>query len=253
VRYEARTRLFLPDAGKERLVIADYESLEVARALRLRPGNGVGAFADDSYDYYYRVEVADRRQIELRLVGREINRANPKVTCILVQACGKAGKNADIVRQATALGVTEISFFRADRSVGRMAADKVERLTKVAIESCRQCGRSRIPKVTMQDEGLGPVLDRVVSDYPGMTLFALCPDSDRHLNSFPLDHFARGSAIIVGPEGGFSCQEKPILLTKQARFAHLGPRILRMELASVVALALVQSMMSAKYGVRNAE
>ena len=246
MKHEVRTRLFVPQAGKERLFVSGREHLEVARVLRLRPGDCVGVFADDPFDYYYRIESIDRKQIDLQLTSSETNRANPNVTCVLVQACGKAGKNADIVRQATALGATRISFFRADRSIGRIASAKVDRLAKVAIESCRQCGRSHIPKITIQNEGLEPVLDSILSDHPDITLFALSPNADRHLLSFPPDHFAHGSAVIVGPEGGFSSEEEQILQLKQAHLAGLGPRVLRMELACVVALALVQSFTNAE-------
>ncbi|MFH1738124.1 MAG: RsmE family RNA methyltransferase [bacterium] len=249
MKNQSRTRLFVPQAGEERLILDDPEILEVARVLRLRPEDEIALFADDSFEYTYTVRASNRKQLEIRCKGKEPNRANPQLSCILVQAFGKAGKNADIVKQATALGVTQISFYRAERSIGRIASDKADRLMKTAIESCRQCGRSRVPEVIVEDQGLGCVLDRVADKHPGVALIALSPESDRNLNAMSRNQFASGAVLVVGPEGGFSREEEAVLRSKDACFVNLGPRVLRMELASVVAL----SLLNADFGVRNAE
>lgn len=248
MKEQARTRLFLPQAGQEQLIIADQEILEVARVVRLRPGETVAVFRDDPFEYYYQISGVDRRQIRLHLLGREINRANPDSICVLVQASGKAGKNAHIVKHATALGVTKIFFFRAGRSVGRALTERADRLTKVAIEACRQCGRSRVPLVVAEDLPLHTALGGIAQDDPGAALVALSPDGDCHLSSLSRELVMRGVVVVVGPEGGFSSEEKECLLSRRSHLVHLGPRILRMELASLVALALVQSFTDREHG-----
>jgi len=49
-------------------------------------------------------------------------------------------------------------------------------------------------------------------------------------------------AVLIGPEGGFSEDERAVLLRRQqtSRIA-LGPRILRADTAAVAALAIVQA------------
>ena len=86
-----QTRLFLPQAGAERLSTDDPEILEVARVLRLRSGDAVGVFADDPFEYRYVVEDATRNGIELRFEAKAINRANPTVPCALLQALRPQG------------------------------------------------------------------------------------------------------------------------------------------------------------------
>jgi 16S rRNA (uracil1498-N3)-methyltransferase len=51
-------------------------------------------------------------------------------------------------------------------------------------------------------------------------------------------------AVLIGPEGGFSEEERAALLKwpKVVRIA-LGPRILRADTAGVAALALVQAVL----------
>ncbi len=51
-------------------------------------------------------------------------------------------------------------------------------------------------------------------------------------------------AVLIGPEGGFSDEERAALLERRnvVRLA-LGPRILRADTAAVAALALVQAVL----------
>jgi len=239
---EVRTRLFLPQAGSERIITTDEGALDIARVLKLRKDDLVGLFKDDPFDYEYRVESVTRRQLVLEYRGRRENTANPQATCVLVQASGKSGKNEEIVRHGTALGVTEFLFFRADRSIGRIVFDKAKRLQKIALESCRQCGRSRVPVVALQDQGLEPALDGIAKYKP--VLIACIPGNNRALWRTPRENLAEGVVLVIGPEGGFSPDEHRTLSRKGAHIAGLGPRTLRMELASVVALALVQSSLN---------
>ncbi|MBP0574388.1 RsmE family RNA methyltransferase, partial [Mycobacterium tuberculosis] len=51
-------------------------------------------------------------------------------------------------------------------------------------------------------------------------------------------------AVLVGPEGGFSEEERLILASKPFVTAiPLGPRILRADTAAVAALAVVQAIL----------
>ncbi len=53
----------------------------------------------------------------------------------------------------------------------------------------------------------------------------------------------RPLGILVGPEGGFSADERAVLRAKPFVTAiPLGPRILRADTAAVAALALVQAV-----------
>ncbi|HOE11225.1 MAG TPA: RsmE family RNA methyltransferase [bacterium] len=248
-----RTRLFLPQAGANHLFTNDPEILEVARVLRLRSGDRVGVFADDPLDYWYVVEKSDRNGLELRMTGKEINPANPVVPCILFQAHGTAGKAGNIVREAAALGATEVIFFQAERSIGRGSENKIEKLQKVALESCRQCGRSRVPKISLAESDFSTVLDPVRREYPEILFLTLSPKAEGHLLDSLRSWSRAGVGLIIGPEGGFSPDEESLLRSMSTPFVHLGPRVLRMELAAVVALALVQAIISTEHGKKDAE
>ncbi|MGZ5897355.1 MAG: RsmE family RNA methyltransferase, partial [Xanthobacteraceae bacterium] len=51
-------------------------------------------------------------------------------------------------------------------------------------------------------------------------------------------------AVIIGPEGGFSDDERQMLLARPNTIRlNLGPRILRADTAGVAALAVVQAVL----------
>ena len=51
-------------------------------------------------------------------------------------------------------------------------------------------------------------------------------------------------AVLIGPEGGFSAEEREMIAARPNTVAlSLGPRILRADTAAVVALTLVQSVL----------
>ncbi len=236
---DVRTRLFLEEAGSERISTSDRETMDVARVLRMRPNQRVVFFKNDPFDYEYSLQEINRRELVFQYEGRKPNAANPHVPCFLIQAAGKMGKNEEIVRHGTALGVTDFLFFQADRSIGRIAFEKLARLRKIAIESCRQCGRSVLPTIESRNENLQVSL-RSVDRLP---VIAFSPDAQTPFYQVRREDLSNGAALVVGPEGGFSPEEQKTLEKKAAYLVGLGPRTLRMELASVAALALVQSVL----------
>ena len=71
----------------------------------------------------------------------------------------------------------------------------------------------------------------------GTPLFLAAPGGD----PMPPDHSAERVAICIGPEGGFSGVEVEDLVRAGARLLSLGPNILRIETAAVVAVSIIQS------------
>lgn len=117
-----------------------------------------------------------------------------------------------------------------------------DRIQANMLEAAEQCGILTIPEL-----GAPVTLDRMVetwtSEQNGRVLIfcdelAEAAASPRGLPA--LD--GRPLAVLIGPEGGFSEDERDLLHSKS--FVHalsLGPRILRADTAAVAALAIVQA------------
>lgn len=124
---------------------------------------------------------------------------------------------------------------------------KTERIIANSIEAAEQCGILSIPKC---NEPLK--IDKMISnwskgDFSDYTL-VFCDENAPEDN--PADSLAKlcanntdkKIALLIGPEGGFSADERALLLAQDfVTPIALGPRILRADTAAVAALALLQA------------
>lgn len=137
------------------------------------------------------------------------------------------------VEKATELGVTAVVPVLSARVQGRNHEKRVSRWQRVACAAVAQCGRSRPPQVRAP-QPLGSFLTearglKVVTDFEGEAVSRLGPAD------------AEGVVVLVGPEGGFSEQERAAIAEAGFSRLSLGPRTLRAETAAMSALVLVQS------------
>ena len=87
--------------------------------------------------------------------------------------------------------------------------------------------------------------ERLVPDPARLLVFCdELADADDPLATLSSTRVPVPLAVLIGPEGGFSEEERATLLKwpKVVRIA-LGPRILRADTAAVAALALVQAVL----------
>lgn len=163
----------------------------------------------------------------------------------LVQGLGKGDKPDQVVRDGVVLGVQSIRFVVCERSVAQATerdANKLERLTRIAVEAARQCGRSNLPRIE-----LGVRFDAALPSVrraDGELALVLHPDEDSDPVETVVSRAVEGDpavriAIWVGPEGGFSERELEALSHHGAARASLGDLVLRTELAAIVAMARV--------------
>jgi 16S rRNA (uracil1498-N3)-methyltransferase len=85
-------------------------------------------------------------------------------------------------------------------------------------------------------------LDRVLNDWDTSRQIMFCDEATATDPATPFEGGAGPWAILIGPEGGFSPNERKRLRGLEcAHVAQLGPRILRADTAAVAALTLWQT------------
>jgi 16S rRNA (uracil1498-N3)-methyltransferase len=222
-------RFFAPDLGGETVVLAAEEAHHLTDVLRLTEGAEVVLF--DGKGSAARAEVVQvEPQVRLRLLGGEPSRESPLDLAIAVSP-PKGDRMELIVQKLTELGARRIVPLLTERGeVDRGACSrKVERWRRIALESCKQCGRSRVPELAPPQEFSEVLRDhaRAFLAQPGGSPLAMTP---------------RGPSILVlvGPEGGWSQEELDLAASRQVASLGLGPRTLRTETAAIAAAALVQ-------------
>ncbi|OOC29002.1 16S rRNA (uracil(1498)-N(3))-methyltransferase [Helicobacter pylori] len=170
-----------------------YRSRRIKSASRLDLRN-----LKDGFLYTYEHAEIAKKHALLRLVGvRQLEiMANKKAHLILsVIEIKNIEKILPFLNQ---LGVSKLSLFYADFSQRNEKIDstKLERFQKILIHSCEQCGRSAL----MELEAF-PNTKEVLNAYPNASVL------DFNGETLPAStNFEKG--VIIGPEGGFSEQER---------------------------------------------
>ena len=134
-----------------------------------------------------------------------------------------------LVEKATELGVARLMPVLTQRTMVERV--KGERLLSIAIEAAEQCGRTLLP--TIEEPVSLAVL--LAGRDPGRTLYFADESGGEALDTT----FVPGPAmILVGPEGGFTPEERESIRAMDAVCAvSLGPRILRAETAALAAVS----------------
>jgi len=171
-------------------------------------------------------------------------RAEMRVT--LLQAVGKGDKPEQAVKDATAFGAESVVFLHTARSVAKSEGPgRKERLTRVAAQVARQCGRGALPEVT------GPIsFDEGLSERDVRELKLACV---WHESAVPLakaverhDFEDVSLSVLVGPEGGLNPDEVASALEAGFQPVSLGPYVLRAETAAGAVLSTLRFISDAK-------
>lgn len=99
------------------------------------------------------------------------------------------------------LGVSKISFFYAHFSQKNFTLH-TERMQKILIQSCEQCGRNELLEIEVLED-----LHQVLTRYPNAIAF----DINGNELSAMVERLRESRSIIIGAEGGFSEQERALL------------------------------------------
>lgn len=163
----------------------------------------------------------------------------------VLQAVGKADKPEQAVRDATALGALGVQFLTTSRTIVRGAKEsRTDRLSRVAAQVARQCGRGDLPKIveaTSFEEALGALPPS--SGEEVRLVCGLSPDAVPLLTALRETAFPKVAVrVLIGPEGGFTSSEMDLAV--QVGFAPitLGPYVLRMETACAFALGALRAL-----------
>lgn len=217
-------RFHVSDLDSETVRLSSEEAHHLIDVLRLREGAGVSVFDGKGNAARAQVHRIAGREVEVRILGPEPSRESPLALTLAV-APPKGDRMSFLIEKLTELGVARLVPLETERGRGR---GNLERWRRIALESCKQSGRSRAPAIE------SPRSVASVVEEPGLLLAA-------HPGAPPMVVNAPGNVIaLVGPEGGWSESELSLFTSRGVTLFGLGPRTLRTETAAVAAAALFQ-------------
>lgn len=139
-----------------------------------------------------------------------------------------------MVEKATEIGVRALRFLHTERAPRHFGDGTLDRLRRVAAAALEQCHGARLPEIT------GPHEWRELAALTRNVEARWVLDTE----TGPGDDGGWGDArttgaLLIGPEGGWTQEERDELRAAGWRAVGLGPRVLRAETAAVVGAAAV--------------
>jgi len=211
------------------------QSNYLGNVLRLASGDAVLVF--NGRDGEWRAEIAGRKRADLLAVQHQTRPQSALPDVHLLFAPLKHARLDYMVQKAVEMGAGRLCpIVTRFTQVSRV---NTERMRANVIEAAEQCGILDIAPV---DEPVA--LERHLADRDSRRLLVFCDEDAAVANPLAaLDgQSPPGIDVLIGPEGGFSEEERELLLRQPtlARIS-LGPRVLRADTAAVAALAVVQA------------
>ena len=219
------------------VALAPAQARYLRQVMRRTPGDRIRLFNGRDGEWEGTIEGLTPHSADIR-PDTLIANQTPAPDLRLLFAPLKATPTRFVVEKATELGVGAIHPIFTRRSQTRRVNS--ERLRAHAIEAAEQCGRLEVPQIASPCP-----LDKALAAWPqGRRLLICDPEAARPVAAALADGGGDAPwAILIGPEGGFTPDERRLLATHAAAVpAHLGTRTLRAETAVAAALACWQAL-----------
>ena len=218
------------------------------QVLRFQPGNTLTLFNGQGNiegvvegEYEVTIQSMGRSDVQV-LVGNFVATQREDKAAVHLAIGMPANERMDwLIEKATELGVASIQPLMTERSVLRLARERADKKQAhwrgIAIASCEQCGRNRVPLIHVP---------KSLNDWLKDSLESIPPVASKrlllslHSGTQRLSDVAGNLGDVTflsGPEGGLSAAEEAAALACGFTPVNLGQRVLRSETAPLASLS----------------
>ena len=211
------------------------QSRYLTGVMRLKQGDDLLVF--NGRDGEWRASIAE--YLKRGVVLKCEQQVRPQTTgpdLELIVALVKKARIETIVEKAAELGAARVRLSITRRT--NVEHVRLDRLDAIAIEAAEQTGRLDVPVVEDPQK-----LDAILDGWDASRRLMFCDETGGAPAIPALTAAGTGAwAILIGPEGGFSPEERDRLRSLPFTVAvSLGPRILRADTAAIAAMTLWQA------------
>jgi 16S rRNA (uracil1498-N3)-methyltransferase len=218
------------------IVLTREQAHYLTGVLRLSAGDAVRAFNGRDGEWLAYLANTAKKSVSLRC-ERLVAEAKLPPDIDYIFAPLKHARLDYVVQKATELGARRLRPVMTSRTVAERV--NLDRMRANVIEAAEQCNLVQIPEVLEPKK-----LETILATWEKGRSLVYCDETKAALNPLEsLKALKTPSAVLVGPEGGFTDEEKKLL--KSLDFVipiSLGPRIMRADTAAIAALTLVQAL-----------
>ncbi|MDR1255352.1 MAG: 16S rRNA (uracil(1498)-N(3))-methyltransferase [Puniceicoccales bacterium] len=227
--------------GAKSVTLSREESHHLVAVLRASGGaeveliDGLGTVARGF------VKKPDKAAAQVAISSSRVE--NRRFHLSLIQAALTNGNTEFVLKEACAIGVSEICILQAERSEAKIKNKleaKLAHWAKLLIEACKQSGNPFLPKLSFAQN-----IEYLTIAGGGAKFFGHIGAPVKYLiqELGALDKPCN-IAVAIGAEGDFSEREKELLLGKNFIGCKLSNNVLRSETAAIYALSVINSHMN---------
>jgi 16S rRNA (uracil1498-N3)-methyltransferase len=230
-------RLYLEEVHEagQQLPLGTAESHYLLRVLRQQRGAEFICFNGSGAEWRASITSIDGRRCHISVHEMLREQPQPLVSLQLAQAWLKSSAMDVVVQKATELGITDLWPLTTARSniqpQSARVDNKLRHWRRITRSACEQSGRLFLPQIH-QPDSLGTLLN----DPPTSTCLFLDLDKPPlRLQGDPCP-----LTIVIGPEGGWTDEERTLALSAGATLCGLGDLTLRAETVTTAVLAAIR-------------
>lgn len=232
--------------NKKRFLLEDERAVRhMGLVLRMKVGDELVLFDGEGKEYVSTLGFLTKKQAAGVIESEyEVEMTNI-MELTIAQSLPRAGKLDDVVRMNTEVGVCGFIFFESEYSVAKKESfniQKLDRLTKVALEALRQSEGIIVPKLEGAHDFLGAINQEGFDKK--IILHSRNIKGSKNLSEIKTQLYTEIKEakkkklkilLMIGPEGGFSPKEVKMAIANKFEVGYLDLPILRTETAGVVA------------------
>ena len=241
-----RRRFFVDQVRNGRAEVSGVDAQHLTRVLRVEIGQQY-EISDNRDVYLAQVESARKERVVFQTISK-MEPVAPPVSLILCASLIKFDRFEWMIEKATELGVAQVIPViagRTERGLEKAAHKRMERWRRIGVEASQQSRRAHLPEIdepARWRDALSTVADYryALDEAPGARPLAA---------GFPKARKSSDTvALLTGPEGGWTDDERTSFNAAGWTPVSLGPSILRAETAAIAALAVVSAAWLAMAG-----
>lgn len=209
------------------------EAHHFLHVLRGKAGDSITLFDGLGEELVARATKVARGTVELEITKRQAISRELPVELVVGVALPKGDRQKWLMEKLTELGVGQVVPLETARGVAQPTEQALARLTRSVVEASKQCGRNRLMEVRPAES-----LEAYLSRGNGENRWRLFADTEATAGQSLLPPSTGTEVwIAVGPEGGWTDDERQLAKQHGWQSTLLGDRTLRVETAAVALAA----------------
>ena len=225
-------RLFCtqPLQDNDSVILGTEQTHYLKNVLRLKPDSQIRLFDGQSGEWLGQIKHISKKDTAVTLEKKIADQPITENFSGLIFTPIKKQRLDMMIEKAVELGITD--FYPVLTQNTEIRKINQERLKKQILEAAEQCERFTIPTLHRLQN-----YQRTLTDLKNHRIHACLERYERTENI--KDHGDKNFAVMIGPEGGFTDDEKSII-AKKTKPISLGDTVLRCETAAIKAIILLQ-------------